>query len=102
MVRTFARPARRTEDLRHHGTGAADRHHRVGGGPRRAGCARQDDRGQTPKKKGAPVRRQLWGPALVLALITSAASLTSAGAAEEREPRPLRELYDNRAVSEDG
>ncbi|MFE0221966.1 SGNH/GDSL hydrolase family protein, partial [Streptomyces albidoflavus] len=48
------------------------------------------------------MRRQLWGPALVLALITSAASLTSAGAAEEREPRPLRELYDNRAVSEDG
>lgn len=48
------------------------------------------------------MRRQLWRPALVLALITSAASLTSAGAAEEREPRPLRELYDNRAVSEDG
>ncbi|MGW2264169.1 GDSL-type esterase/lipase family protein [Streptomyces koyangensis] len=48
------------------------------------------------------MRRQLWGPALVLALITSAASLTSAGAAGEREPRPLRELYDNRAVSEDG
>ncbi|WP_219819140.1 hypothetical protein, partial [Streptomyces sp. SM9] len=77
MVRTFRRPARRTEDLRHHGTGPADRHHRVGGGPRRVGrAARQDDRGRRPKK-GAPVRRQLWGPALVLALITSAASLTS-------------------------
>lgn len=48
------------------------------------------------------MRRQLWGAALVLALITSAAPLTSAGAAEERGPRPLRELYDNRAVSEDG
>ncbi|ESQ06849.1 Secreted protein [Streptomyces sp. PVA_94-07] len=48
------------------------------------------------------MRRQLWGSALVLALITSAAPLTSAGAAEERGPRPLRELYDNRAVSEDG
>ncbi|MGA4855807.1 SGNH/GDSL hydrolase family protein [Streptomyces koyangensis] len=48
------------------------------------------------------MRRQLWGPALVLALITSAASLTSADAAGEREPRPLRELYNNRAVSEDG
>ncbi|WP_436739607.1 GDSL-type esterase/lipase family protein [Streptomyces sp. BBFR102] len=48
------------------------------------------------------MRRHLWGPALVLAISTSAASLTSAGAAEERAPRPLRELYDNRAVSEDG
>ncbi|MEU6658233.1 SGNH/GDSL hydrolase family protein [Streptomyces sp. NPDC046821] len=48
------------------------------------------------------MRRRVWGTAVVLALLTTGFTSTTAGATPQRtEPLPLERLFDNRAVSAD-
>ncbi|MER6157759.1 SGNH/GDSL hydrolase family protein [Streptomyces sp. NPDC001868] len=55
------------------------------------------------EREGSRVRRRVWGTAVVLALVATAAPVATARAAGTgaAEPAPLERLFDNRAVSDD-